>query len=143
MAARYVDFMIASISAHSTTIASTTLHAYHYNLSLCRYHVQPTVWQRNSYCIRGIHVTEAIRSCTPISRAPLIYGMPFTHADILIFPVLSMKVSQWGKEEKYLFMYPNCFMQYSGGYMDFAMWCNLVQTIEFYDNFKRIQWKDN
>ena len=79
--------MIASITAHSTNIASTILHAYHYNLSLCMCHVQPTVYQRNSYCIRDIHVTEAIRSCTPISRAPVIYGIPFTHADILIFPV--------------------------------------------------------
>ena len=77
--------MIASITDHSTNIASTILHAYHYNLSLCRCHVQPTVYQRNSYCIRDIHVTEAIRSCTPISRTPLIYGIPFTHADILIF----------------------------------------------------------
>ena len=87
MAARYVDFMTASISAHSTNIASTVIHAYtyHYNLSLCMCHVQPTVYQRNSYCIRDIHVTEAIRSYTPISRAPLIYGIPFTHADILIF----------------------------------------------------------
>ena len=88
MAARYVDFMTASISAHSTNIASTIIHAYayHYNLSLCMCHVQPTVYQRNSYCIRDIHVTEAIRSYTPISRAPLIYGIPFTHADILVFP---------------------------------------------------------
>ena len=79
--------MTASISAHSTNIASTIIHAYayHYNLSLCMCHVQPTVYQRNSYCIRDIHVTEAIRSYTPISRAPLIYGIPFTHADILIF----------------------------------------------------------
>ena len=80
--------MTASISAHSTNIASTIIHAYayHYNLSLCMCHVQPTVYQRNSYCIRDIHVTEAIRSYTPISRAPLIYGIPFTHADILVFP---------------------------------------------------------
>ena len=77
--------MTASISAHSTNIASTIIHAYHYSLSLCMCHVQPTVYQRNSYCIRDIHVTEAIRSCMPISRAPLIYGIPFTHADILIF----------------------------------------------------------
>ena len=79
--------MTASISAHSTNIASTIIHAYayYYNLSLCMCHVQPTVYQRNSYCIRDIHVTEAIRSYTPISRAPLIYGIPFTHADILIF----------------------------------------------------------
>ena len=79
--------MTASISAHSTNIASTIIHAYayHYNLSLCMCHVQPTVYQRNSYCIRDIHVTEAIRSYTPISRALLIYGIPFTHADILIF----------------------------------------------------------
>ena len=79
--------MTASISAHSTNIASTIIHAYayHYNLSLCMCHVQPTVYQRNSYCIRDIHVTEAIRSYTPISRAPLIYGIPFTHADILVF----------------------------------------------------------
>ena len=85
MAARYVDFMIASISAHSTNIASTIIHAYHYNLSLYMCHVQPTVYQLNSYCIRDIHVTEAICSCTPISHASLIYGIPFTHADILIF----------------------------------------------------------
>ena len=85
--------MIASITAHSTNIASTILHAYHYNLSLCRCHVQPTVYQRNSYCIRDIHVTEAIRSCTPISRAPLIYGIPFTHADILIFSCVTAKYS--------------------------------------------------
>ena len=80
--------MTASISAHSTNIVSTIIHAYayHYNLSLCMCHVQPTVYQRNSYCIRDIHVTEAIRSYTPISRAPLIYGIPFTHADILVFP---------------------------------------------------------
>ena len=80
--------MTASISAHSTNIASTIIHAYAYycNLSLCMCHVQPTVYQRNSYCIRDIHVTEAIRSYTPISRAPLIYGIPFTHADILVFP---------------------------------------------------------
>ena len=79
--------MTASISAHSTNIANTIIHAYayHYNLSLCMCHVQPTVYQRNSYCIRDIHVTEAIRSYTPISRAPLIYGIPFAHADILIF----------------------------------------------------------
>ena len=77
--------MTASISAHSTNIASTIIHAYHYNLSLCMCHVQPTVYQRNSYYIHDIHVTEAICSCTPISRAPLIYGIPFTHADILIF----------------------------------------------------------
>ena len=82
--------MTASISTHSTNIASTIIHAYHYNLSLCMCHVQPTVYQpicdqRNSYCIRDIHVTEAIHSCTPISRALLIYGIPFTHADILIF----------------------------------------------------------
>ena len=32
-----------------------------------------------------VSVTEAIRSYTPISRAPLIYGIPFTHADILSF----------------------------------------------------------
>ena len=76
--------MTASISAHSTNIASTIIHA-DYNLPLYMCHVQPTVYQRNSYCIRDIHVTEAIRSCTPISRAPLIYGIPFTHADILIF----------------------------------------------------------
>ena len=84
--------MTASISAHSTNIASTIIHAYayHYNLSLCMCHVQPTVYQRNSYCIRDIHVTEAIRSYTPISRAPLIYGILFTHADILIFPVLAL-----------------------------------------------------
>ena len=64
--------MTASISAHSTNIASTIIHAYayHYNLSLCMCHVQPMVYQRNSYCICDIHVTEAIRSCTPISRAP-------------------------------------------------------------------------
>ena len=75
--------MTASISAHSTNIASIILHAYayHYNLSLCMCHVQPTVYQRNSYCILDIHVTEAIHSCTPISHAPLIYGMLFTHAD--------------------------------------------------------------
>ena len=30
-------------------------------------------------------MTEAIRSCMPISCAPLIYGMPFTHTNILIF----------------------------------------------------------
>ena len=82
---RYIDFMIASISAHSTIITSTILHAYHYNLLLCRCHVQATVQQRNSYCIHDIHVTEAISSCTPISHAPLIYGILFTHADILIF----------------------------------------------------------
>ena len=86
--------MIASITAHSTNIASTILHAYHYNLSLCRCHVQPTVYQRNSYCIRDIHVTEAIRSCTPISRAPLIYGIPFTHVDILIFSCVIHMVLQ-------------------------------------------------
>ena len=81
--------MTTSISAHSTNIASTIIHAYayHYNLSLCMCHVQPTVYQHNSYCIHmhDIHVTEAIRSYTPIFRAPLIYGIPFTHADILIF----------------------------------------------------------
>ena len=85
--------MTASISAHSTNIASTIIHAYayHYNLSLCMCHVQPTVYQRNSYCIRDIHMTEAIRSYTPISRAPLIYGIPFTHADILIFSCVVCK----------------------------------------------------
>ena len=84
--------MTASISAHSTNIASTIIHAYayHYNSSLCICHIQPTVYQRNSYCIRDIHVTEAICSCTPISRAPLIYGIPFTHADILIFSCVSL-----------------------------------------------------
>ena len=30
-------------------------------------------------------MTEAIHSCTPISRAPLIYEILFTHTDILIF----------------------------------------------------------
>ena len=87
--------MTASISAHSTNIASTIIHAYayHYNLSLCMCHVQPTVYQRNSYCIRDIHVTEAIRSYTPISRAPLIYGIPFTHADILVFPCVRYNYS--------------------------------------------------
>ena len=89
VAMRYVDLMVASISAHSTNIASTILHTYHHNLSLCRCHVQPTVYQHNSYCIRDIHVTEAIRSCTPISHAPLIYEIPFTHADILIFSCAS------------------------------------------------------
>ena len=86
--------MTASISAHSTNIASIIIHAYsyHYNLSLCMCHVQPTVYQHNSYCIRDIHVTEAIHSYTPISRAPLIYGIPFTHADILIFPVIGMSI---------------------------------------------------
>ena len=78
--------MTASISTHSTNIASTIIHAYayHYNLSLCMCHVQPTVYQRNSYCIHDIPMTEAIRSYTPISHAPLINGIPFTHADILI-----------------------------------------------------------
>ena len=47
-----------------------------------------------------------------------------------------LKVSQWGEEEKYSLLYPNCFMQYSGVYMDFAMWRNLLQITEFYDKFK-------
>ena len=91
--------MTASISAHSTNIASTIIHAYayHYNLSLCMCHVQPTVYQRNSYCIRDIHVTEAIRSCMPISRAPLIYGIPFTHADIMIFSCVPSFIAHFSR----------------------------------------------
>ena len=27
-------------------------------------------------------------------------------------------------------------MQYPGGYMDYAMWCSLLDITEFYDKFK-------
>ena len=95
---RYADFMIVSISANGTNIASTVLYAYYYNLSICRCHIQPMVWQRNSYCIHDIHMTGVICSCTPISRVLIIYRIPFTHADILIFPVVYACLALQGTE---------------------------------------------
>ena len=46
------------------------------------------------------------------------------------------EVSQWGEEGKCSLLYPNCFIQYPGGYMDLVMWRNLLQITEFYDKFK-------
>ena len=66
--------------------------AYYYscfNLSLC--HIQPTGYQRKTYCTRDIHVTIAIRSCTLIYRAPLVCGIPFTYGYIEFFLCISVE----------------------------------------------------
>ena len=46
------------------------------------------------------------------------------------------EVSRWGEEQKCSLPYPNCFIQYPGGYMDLVMWRNLLQITEFHDEFK-------